>query len=263
MRKRAASTRTHTQSVSCYSCRALLPGSSAVSDDEDDSDDVAGDEADDEVDVEREAICDHENAECVDGSAEPSTLRVARSSTPLNDYDGCAAALYGAFWSHFPLHRGLGATCVCPLSLFLPRFGCTGEKVTSDVLVRLLFFHDNRYSVTGLPFWCAARFLMVRFATNLELIVQLASTARRHATNKSVNLRQQVDPLQFEELVELVNSSEFVELLREAETNPEVRPARCSSLCVLACLCGCLDTRCVARGSRRRRSSLWRRFFAS
>jgi hypothetical protein len=135
--------------------------------------------------------------------------------------------------------------------------------VTTDVLVRLLFFHDNRYFVTGLSFWCAARFLMVRFATNLELIVQLASTARRHATNKSVNLRQQVDPLQFEELVELVNSSEFVELLREAETNPEVRPARCSSLCVLACLCGCLDTRCVACGSRRRRSSLWRRFFAS
>ena len=91
---------------SCSSCRALLPVSSAASDDEDDSDDGAGDEADVEVDVEGEA-------ECVDGSAESSTLRVARSSTPLNDYDGCAAALYGAFWSHFPLHRGLGATCVC------------------------------------------------------------------------------------------------------------------------------------------------------
>ena len=51
-----------------------------------------------------------DDAEADDGAAGTTSLRVARSKTPLNDYEGCAAALYGAFWSHFPLYRGLGAT---------------------------------------------------------------------------------------------------------------------------------------------------------
>ena len=62
-----------------------------------------------------------------------------------------------------------------------------------------------------------------RFATNIELLVHLANTAIRHSTNLSVNLRKAVDPVKFEELVSLINSADFPDLLRKAQDDPEVR----------------------------------------
>ena len=126
------------------------------------------------------------------GNATAPPLEFERGAHPLDDY-GCAAkALYDAWWPTFLLRRGLQQDV--PLK--------------QDKIRHLFLYFDNRA------------------AHDMPLLFHLASVLLRHAVNSAVGVRVKRDAKKFAAFVELVNRTDFLDLLETASRNAKTREAR-------------------------------------
>ena len=131
----------------------------------------------------------HDISDVIEATAKVcrSPLAMQREATPLDDYTGHAAMLYGAFWSLFVLRRGLPV----------------GRALNAKDVRRLMLYHDNRFS------------------QHLPLLYQLADTLLRHSVNSAVVARVRSHPDAFAKFEEVVNDPDFEGKLAEAVRDPK------------------------------------------